>query len=582
VAITRTDGFVDLRVSPTVSGRSDEDSVWPSFTDIMTVVVLIFLVALVIILMRNTELVGQLRESVSQTETMTTQRGEMEMRIATLGDEVVRLRSVLAQAEAERSAAEETIVLKESEISALLDDVGEMQKVRQALASEKADLTEELAAVENERQQLSTEKAALSEELAGVTSEREQLSEEKTALLATQQQLEDSLVSLEQDRAALQGVKESLQAEVAGLIATRQQLSTEKAALSEELAGVTSEREQLSEEKTALLATQQQLEDSLVSLEQDRAALQGVKESLQAEVAGLIATRQQLSTEKAALSEELAGVIAQSQNQLEQLAASEGLREQLSLDLTNLNNALSELQSEQSRLILAAEARAQYQATVVQARDALLRDRDALAEQVNALEVTRSALRTEVVALRNERAGLVRTSVSTQLALEESRLEGEELTARLAETALEYKLTKEELAYLRAQYADEVEAFSKERELLGAIHKAELDILRERHSDLESKYNRLVRPARSTVGRIVIEVRFWKEGDVRRYSLRPASGSEISVSESELHQQLTAMKARHGEKLYTKVMPDDNSLTHGEAWRFTNKILNRYDYYYQN
>ena len=512
MAITRTDGFVDLRVSPTVSGRSDEDSVWPSFTDIMTVVVLIFLVALVIILMRNTELVGQLRESVSQTETMTTQRGEMEMRIAALGDEVVRLRSVLAQAEAERSAADETIVLRESEISALLDDVGALQKVREALAAEKAGLTEELAAVEDERQQLSTEKAALSEELAGVTSEREQLSEEKTALLATQQQLEDSLASLEQDRAALQGVKESLQAEVAGLIATRQQLSTEKAALSEELAGVT----------------------------------------------------------------------AQSQNQLEQLAASEGLREQLSLDLTNLNNALSELQSEQSRLILAAEARAQDQATVVQARDTLLRDRDALAEQVNALEVTRSALRTEVSALRNEMAGLVRTSVSTELALEESRLEGEELTARLAETALEYKLTKEELAYLRAQYADEVEAFSKERELLVATHKAELDILRERHSDLESKYNRLVRPARSTVGRIVIEVRFWKEGDVGRYSLRPASGSETSVSESELHQQLTAMKARHGEKLYTKVMPDDNSLTHGEAWRFTNKILNRYDYYYQN
>jgi len=451
--------------------------VWPSFTDIMTVVVLIFLVALVIILMRNTELVGQLRESVSQTETMTTQRGEMEMRIATLGDEVVRLRSVLAQAEAERSAAEETIVLKESEISALLDDVGALQKVREALAAEKAGLTEELASVENERQQLSTEKAALSEELAGVTSEREQLSEEKAAL---------------------------------------------------------------------------------------------------------VSTKDQLSTEKAALSEELAGVIAQSQNQLEQLAASEGLREQLSLDLTNLNNALSELQSEQSRLILAAEAQAQDQATVVQARDALLRDRDALAEQVNALEVTRSALRTEVSALRNEMAGLVRTSVSTELALEESRLEGEELTARLAETALEYKLTKEELAYLRAQYADEVEAFSKERELLVAAHKTELDILRERHSDLESKYNRLVRPARSTVGRVVVEVRFWKEGDARRYSLRPASGSEISVSESDLHQQLTEMKARHGEKLYTKVIPDDNSLTHGEAWSFTNKILNRYDYYYQN
>mgnify|MGYP001320827722 FL=1 len=512
MAITRTDGFVDLRVSPTVSGRSDEDSVWPSFTDIMTVVVLIFLVALVVILMRNTELVGQLRESVSQTETMTTQRSDMEMRIAALGDEVVRLRSVLAQSETERSAAEETIVLKESEISTLLDDVSALQKAREALAGEKAKLDKELAAVEDERQQLTTEKAALSEQLAGVTSEREQLSEEKAALLTTQQELEGELASLEQDRAALQGVKESLQAEVAGLIATRQQLTTEKAALSEQLAGV----------------------------------------------------------------------IAQSQTQLEQLAASEGLRQQLSLDLTNLTNALSELQAEQSRLILAAEAQTQDQAAVVQARDALLRDRDALAEQVNALGVARSALRTEVSALRNEMAGLVRTSVSTELALEESRLEGEELTARLAETALEYKLTKEELAYLRAQYADEVEAFSKERELLVAAHKAELDILRERHSDLESKYNRLVRPARSTVGRFVVEVRFWKEGDALRYSLRPASGAERSVSESELHQQLTAMKARHGEKLYTKVMPDDNSLTHGEAWRFTNKILNRYDYYYQN
>ena len=306
-----------------------------------------------------------------------------------------------------------------------------------------------------------------------------------------------------------------------------------------------------------------------------------MKESLQAEVAGLIATRQQLTTEKAALSEELAGVITQSQNQLDQLAAAEGLREQLSLDLTSLNNALSELQSEQRRLILASQAQAEDQVTVVQARDTLLRDRDALAEQVNALEVTRSALRTEVSALRNEMAGLVRTSVSAELALEESRLEGEELTARLTETALEYKLTKEELAYLRAQYADEVEAFSNERELLVAAHKTELDILRERHSDLESKYNRLVRPARSTVGRFVVEVHFRKEGDSYRYALRPVSGVETPVTEAELYQQLTALKARYGDKLYTKVMLD-NSLSHGEAWRFTSKIHNRYDYYYQD
>ena len=478
----------------------------------MTVVVLIFLVALVVILMRNTELVGQLRESVTQTETMTTQRGEMEMRIATLGDEVVRLRSILEQSEAERSAAEQTIVLKEGEIASLLDDVGALQKIRDALAGEKASLDEQLAAVKEEREQLSGEKAALSAELTEVTSEREQLSEEKTALLATQQDLENQLSSLEQDRIALQATRASLQTEVAGLIAARQQLTEEKAALSDELAGVT----------------------------------------------------------------------AESAIQQEQLAESEGLREQLALDLTDLNSALISLQAEQSRLIMAYETQAQDQAAVTNARDALLQERDALADQINALEVTRGSLRVEVSALREEMSGLVRSTVSTERALEESQLVGEELTARLAETALEYKLTKEELAYLRAEYTDEVAAFAKERELLTATHKAELDILRERHSDLESEYNRLVRPARSTVGRFVVKVRFWKEGDLRRYSLRPPSGIETSVSESELHQQLTALKARHADKLYTMVIPDDNSLTHGEAWSFTEKILNRYDYYYQN
>ena len=238
------------------------------------------------------------------------------------------------------------------------------------------------------------------------------------------------------------------------------------------------------------------------------------------------------------------------------------------------------MQAEQAALTTTAQA--QEATSLAQARDDLSKERDELTTQVTLLEVTRGVLQVETSALRDELEGLLRTAVNTERALEESKLTGEDLAARLAETALEYKLTKEEVAYLRAQYADEVAAFAKERELLVSAHKEELDILRERHSNLEVQYNRLVRPARSTIGRFVVEVRFWKEGDVRRYSLRPMADIETSVSESELHQQLTALKARHADKLYTKVMPDDNSLTHGEAWSFTEKILNRYDYYYQN
>ena len=442
MAITRSEGFVDLRVSPSVSGRSDEDSVWPSFTDIMTVVVLIFLVSLVVILMRNTELVAQLSESVSQKQAMTTQQGDLELRIASLGDEIVHLRVALNQTEADRLAAEQKTQLKEGEISALLDDVSALKQLRAQLASEKATLAEE--------------KAGLGEKLTTVTGEKEQLAGQKAALLITQQELKGQVESLQQTRTTL------------------------------------------------------------------------------------------------------------------------------STDIARLQGSLSAMQAEQAALALTAQAQAQEAASLAEARDGLSKERDELTTQVTLLEVTRGVLQTETSALRDELEGLLRTAVSTERALEESKLTGEDLAVRLAETALDYKLTKEEVAYLRAQYADEVAAFAKERELLVSAHKEELDILRERHSDLEVQYNRLVRPARSTIGRFVVEVRFWKEGDVRRYSLRPRAGIETSVSDSELHQQLTALKARHADKLYTKVIPDDNSLTHGEAWSFTEKILNRYDYYYQN
>ena len=444
MAITRSEGFVDLRVSPSASGRSGEDSVWPSFTDIMTVVVLIFLVSLVVILMRNTELVAQLSESVSQKQVMTTQQGDLELRIASLGDEIVHLRVALDQTETDRLAAEQKTQLKEGEISALLDDVSALKQLRAQLASEKATLAEQ--------------KAGLGEKLTTVTGEKEQLTGQKAALLITQQELKGQVESLGQ------------------------------------------------------------------------------------------------------------------------------LRSTLSADIARLQGSLSAMQAEQAALTITAQAQAQEATSLAEARDDLSKERDELTTQVTLLEVTRAVLRTETSALRDELEGLLRSAVSTERALEESKLTGEDLAVRLAETALDYKLTKEELAYLRAEYTQEVGDFEKQRRLLIAAHQQELDILRERHSDLEVQYNRLIRPARSTVGRHVVEVRFWKEGSKYHYSLRdPGQAVAQSVSVVELHQVLAARKAQYGDKLYTKVkFPNENSITQGEAWRFTVEMHNRYDYYYQN
>ncbi|MGA1456314.1 MAG: hypothetical protein ACO37B_06320, partial [Arenicellales bacterium] len=202
MAITRSDGFVDLRISPSVSGRSDEDSVWPSFTDIMTVVVLIFLVSLIVILMRNTELVQQLRDSMSQTETMTNQQSELEIRIATLGDSVTRLQAALERSEQAKSAAEQTATERQQEILALLTEVADLTGVREVLTEEKAALTQQLDQVQAERQALG---------------------EDKAMLLETQQQMQSQIASLEKNIGTLQG-------EVADLTGVREVLTEEKAA----------------------------------------------------------------------------------------------------------------------------------------------------------------------------------------------------------------------------------------------------------------------------------------------------------------------------------------------------------------
>jgi chromosome segregation ATPase len=55
-------GFIDLRRNTTAEAGAD--SFWPSFTDIMMVVVMIFMIASVVLMLRNWELVRTLRDTI--------------------------------------------------------------------------------------------------------------------------------------------------------------------------------------------------------------------------------------------------------------------------------------------------------------------------------------------------------------------------------------------------------------------------------------------------------------------------------------------------------------------------------------
>ncbi|HYQ70754.1 MAG TPA: hypothetical protein VET88_02370 [Gammaproteobacteria bacterium] len=56
------EGFIDLRRN--ITSETGADSFWPSFTDIMMVVVMIFMIASVVLMLRNWELVQTLRDTI--------------------------------------------------------------------------------------------------------------------------------------------------------------------------------------------------------------------------------------------------------------------------------------------------------------------------------------------------------------------------------------------------------------------------------------------------------------------------------------------------------------------------------------
>ncbi len=88
------EGFIDLRRN--ASTESGADSFWPSFTDIMMVVVMIFMIASVVLMMRNWDLVQALRDTIESER-------QAEALALTMTETSATLEEQLAQAQHENS-----------------------------------------------------------------------------------------------------------------------------------------------------------------------------------------------------------------------------------------------------------------------------------------------------------------------------------------------------------------------------------------------------------------------------------------------------------------------------------------------
>jgi len=107
--------------------------------------------------------------------------------------------------------------------------------------------------------------------------------------------------------------------------------------------------------------------------------------------------------------------------------------------------------------------------------------------------------------------------------------------------------------------------------------------LQDDYGSLQVKYNKLIRPARTTKGKYVVSINFERIHGRERIRFKDANDSQYRiVNNKKLHKILDQLKQAHPGKLYIKiVIPKDSGLTYNEAWNFMQDLLNKYDYYSQ-
>ena len=571
----QSEGFVDLR--PQSGNSMTEESVWPSFTDIMTVIVMIFLMALVVILVRNADLVRQLSQTIILEQELAAQSDTLELRTATLADEISILQLRLGETDAIRVQAESTVVEQQQKISTLLSNITALDTIRENLQKEQVGLASsrdvlqvELASMEQKQRVLEDLKNSLTDEVSVLALERETLTEEKTiltkknSLLSEQYRnatviLTEKTLTLEQKLAELLSLKTILEQRITSLEKEKLEFDSEHATLTEKNEGLNRKLSALTQFQVKLADQVNELTLTIFELKQDKDRLLQENRSTTSVIATLLELRQLLEREKEILKISL--------------AESEKGLENFKLSRYALEEEVSELV--QSRLTLEQEKAGLVEQMSEAEKERGEKEKD-LRSEIRTIIAEKSRLEKEKTELDQKVATLTKEQ-------KDSAQVQANLSKELEGSGERYRLTKKEIDYLVSKHAEEISEFEDEKALL--IESLEtFNLLTSQYGDLEIAYNRLVRPARNMVGRYVVEIRYWKKNGRFYYSIKePEQVVEMEISEVALHERLRKLKEANPGKLFTHVIfPGGKNISHEEAWLFERDVVSRYDYYHSD
>lgn len=201
--------FVDLRLNR--QDGQNQESFWPSFTDIMTVIVMIFVIAMVVLLLRNIELVKQLRATmeaeraaVELAKTTGEEKESLALKLFAAENDISMLRMRLMQLEEQRTEQAGTIDIQQRDIVRLQAEREALQLLRDQLNAENFTLTQRLekrdALIDQQQQNLEE----LQQTLLSAQQELSRFQEEIASAHSALNTLESNYAAVKEQLAQLQ------------------------------------------------------------------------------------------------------------------------------------------------------------------------------------------------------------------------------------------------------------------------------------------------------------------------------------------------------------------------------------------
>lgn len=435
-----------------------EESFWPSFTDVMMVIVMVFLLVTVAVILNNWTLIANLKESIKAQQEASHMAEDAQVENLSLEAKTSYLSKQL----------NETREAKDREHQKLMDTLAKLAKT-EALVNELSSANEEQQALISETKK-TLEETRSSLQLAQNTIEQKdtQLNEQSTQIAALTSQRDEKSEALEQ----LKSVTESKLTALA-------MLQTDRTSLENKLGGLQTEKIELEKQLTQ---ANEKLSSTKIAANDAQAALQ----------------------------------ILEKENQEQ-------------------SEALQRLEQEKQREITEIKAR--------------------------------------LTAEMNQKIQ----------ALKQQSEQGEK-TAQLEADTFKHKLTglEQQLTGLKKQLTEK-DSMLIELQKQRVRDESQLLSLQGEYDTLDSKYQKLLRPARSSKGKHVVTVTYKKSGSKKTIRLKTGPNVDYkTVSSNELHKSLNKLKKKYKTDLYVKIIiPENSGLSYNEAWRFTSNLQRQYDYYYQ-